>query len=1383
MNIRPVLTALLVQLSVALAMAQSTSTPHSSTSVAQGNGWTRVTDMPTSANQYFYALYEHGHEAWGVQTMNATHQTGTAMVLRDNSDPQTQPSARWILIPRATDRFVMVNSEQPAAFLQTEWDKPWFWHTSDNGAGDASWGEVRLHSLPESGTWQLEQAKYASYLGPWDVSIVCGNEFAGNRTQAEAPQFDLYQILRGRLFANSVTASQLASASATNPIDVTYLITNADAELRSTLGWDIVGMETQSNTAFTAKHATHYFQRWQPSGGLPNSRMSQTIAGLPNGEYRLTASAYYAGTGASIYANADATEVGAAGTYAVTTKVTDGALTIGGRLVGGTANYLCFDDFHLYYIGGADVEQTEDWTDHIVNPDFEDRLTGWTNDGFQSQTNNAFGEKHGSVYCEKWVSAGGTVAVATIEQTLSHLAAGTYTLTADAQNIQEGSATSVQTGAYIFAGDNQAEFGLPGRYSVTVTTADGTLRIGAMTRSATGNYVCVDNFRLVRRQSTDYATLHAQMDAYVQASIAISQHKGTPEEAELDAARQVVATLSTQQTTEGVAEAMQRLQTAIYDYQLSLASSADGIDMTDHIVNPDFEEKLSGWDGPGFQSQSNNDFTGKHLTTYAESWTPSTGRVADITLSQRILVPNGRYRLSASSHNINQQTAGTLQTGCYLFGEQTEAAANGKRVYSGGYKVQADTHSVEFVAIEGQALIGFRTRSCGGNWVAVDNFTLIYIGRDEQSLMDALGDRIGRAETLSGRHMNGERLSVLLSAIAAAREVGSTKGMEPVAIALREAMEAAESSADEYAALLSAIQAAEARYDAGRQGAASLQTSIDAARAVYNNTESQSADFASAQTMLQKAVLAYQIANATGAVPVVTTSDYIARGATGALGRSTVSGTGLLEKGFCWSTHRHPTILDETSTTTYASNGDLYLIQPLEPATVYYVRAYAVTKDYAVGYGEERKVVTLPMGNTTYWYNWGGSADENTRIDNALRECCKYYNNWSATTNFNISCSYGAGTPTADCSYGGSMRVGPNASYQRTGTILHESNHGVGIGTSSRWSNTALHDAGVWRGYRANRLLQFIENNPTATMKGDSQHMWPYGINGANEDTGSPLLYMANVMLTQAMHEDGIIPPGHGGCKPAYVFEQEDTVKYYITNEATSLTAGTGSPLARGVAYLTEDGNGKLVWSVPQWATATADDAYAWYTAYDPVRQLYTLRNARTGRYVSYANGFHTVAGAPTTTEYLHLMVARTESTLTTTAATLADRSYWILSGVDEAEPLALTAATSGATSSPRFDITDAATAQRWHLLTAQQVDRLSPVDEGILRFDFDRDNDVDMDDVTILRQLIFDQKIDPDQLRDIYRTTTPGRPVGMSADEYYDIFLMPLMLEYMMGK
>ena len=85
-------------------------------------------------------------------------------------------------------------------------------------------------------------------------------------------------------------------------------------------------------------------------------------------------------------------------------------------------------------------------------------------------------------------------------------------------------------------------------------------------------------------------------------------------------------------------------------------------------------------------------------------------------------------------------------------------------------------------------------------------------------------------------------------------------------------------------------------------------------------------------------------------------------------------------------------------------------------------------------------------------------------------------------------------------------------------------------------------------GDRVTELLRFWENDASSVLNGDGTHMWPYGINGAHEDTGSEMLYIGCALIAQALGEDGL-PPTGGFCTPAYAFNQEDTIKYYIKNE------------------------------------------------------------------------------------------------------------------------------------------------------------------------------------------------------------------------------------------
>ena len=125
----------------------------------------------------------------------------------------------------------------------------------------------------------------------------------------------------------------------------------------------------------------------------------------------------------------------------------------------------------------------------------------------------------------------------------------------------------------------------------------------------------------------------------------------------------------------------------------------------------------------------------------------------------------------------------------------------------------------------------------------------------------------------------------------------------------------------------------------------------------------------------------------------------------------------------------------------------MYYIQNLNPSTVYYMRAYVLTQDNAVGYGDILKVITIPKGTVSYSLSSNVTQEHYTRIDNAMASAVNYFNELTSIQGHRLSVNYGSGTPTAEASYGGWMRFGPSTSYQQTGTALHELGHTIGVGT------------------------------------------------------------------------------------------------------------------------------------------------------------------------------------------------------------------------------------------------------------------------------------------------------------------------------------------------
>lgn len=365
-------------------------------------------------------------------------------------------------------------------------------------------------------------------------------------------------------------------------------------------------------------------------------------------------------------------------------------------------------------------------------------------------------------------------------------------------------------------------------------------------------------------------------------------------------------------------------------------------------------------------------------------------------------------------------------------------------------------------------------------------------------------------------------------------------------------------------------------------------------------------------------------------------------GATHIFGRMTVTGIAsgnITTQGFCYSTtNKVPTVDDQVSNVFLSNQGRIYTLSGLTPSTVYYIRAYVKKGNGDIVYGDPVKAITRPQGGVSYGIRDGFPADALARIQSAAKQAVDLWNEYTGIRGLYVNIGYGASTPTADCSYGGWMRVGPNSSYQKTGTLLHEMLHAIGVGTISTWSNNSFlrsnTTSGYWLGARTTRAVRFWDNSTTSRLNGDATHMWPYGINGAHEDAGTDVLYIGNSVLAEALGEDGLAPTSSQFAIPAYVFEQEDDAKYYLKNEEDGLSS----------KFLRVDKTGNLQWKAMTAEEATANDSAAWHITFDPITCYYSLQNAATGRYMTYKtsgnNGIKTVeaSGELTAMEKFHFL-------------------------------------------------------------------------------------------------------------------------------------------------
>lgn len=498
------------------------------------------------------------------------------------------------------------------------------------------------------------------------------------------------------------------------------------------------------------------------------------------------------------------------------------------------------------------------------------------------------------------------------------------------------------------------------------------------------------------------------------------------------------------------------------------------------------------------------------------------------------------------------------------------------------------------------------------------------------------------------------------------------------------------------------INEATALYGDGTANAADvLLQAIQAAQVVMDDDEATIEQVDAAMEALTQAMDDFLWANPTGAVPTVVTDTRYARGATMAFGRMKVSGvvaSQISEQGFCWSESPEPTFRDNTTQRMLNNNGVIYWLEDLKPATQYYMRAYAVTKGRQVGYGDVIRFYTIPKGQIGFYIRESGDAGADQRIHDAAQTAVNWWNNLTEMKGFTTSIGYNPGVPTAECSYGGWMSVGSNQSYQRPGTIMHEMLHGVGVipWADTEWSRQNLRNgSGQWLGDRVTEVLRFWDNSATERLNGDSQHMWPYGINGASEDNGSDELYIGNGLICQALGEDGLQHTGQLYAEPYYAFAHEENTKYYIKCEDEKRGLYT--------SYLVPTGNNSLTWKVMGEDEALANDSAAWYFTFTPNNQYYQIRNAATNQYLTYSGGFKTVVRTtPTAMENIHLMKGRVD------VGETGMRAYWMIHPTSDWTPPCMQAEENGIVSAKTFNIANAATTQRWLILTQDDMNTLS---------------------------------------------------------------------------
>ena len=908
----------------------------------------------------------------------------------------------------------------------------------------------------------------------------------------------------------------------------------------------------------------------------------------------------------------------------------------------------------------ASAQEQLDMTKYITNPSFENGTKGWAVSGLGSQSNNLFVKadgtslKAGSNYMEKWVGTGGSVGSGSARQVLKDLPMGVYRLTVGAQNQDQGNKTRKCLGAYIFAGDQKTTVYTPDDYSVDFSYTAGDVEIGFVAESAQGNWIAVDNFRLYKTGDVSIDDAKAVLLTTLETANEFYGDGTGNNAAELKAAIDAAQAVYDAATdVAAIADAISRLKAAVEAYHLLNYNEEHPLDKTEYIANPSFENGTTSWTVTGLGSQGNMFFKKTDGSYYMEKWVGTGSKVGNASARQTLKnLPNGIYKLTVGAQNMDQGNEKRLCTGAYIFAGDQKTT-----VYT------ADDYSVKFSSIAGEVEIGYVAEDADGNWLAVDNFRLYQIG--DADVMGEIQRLIAAAEGLE-----------IPAEIAATYQLS-----QQITDALAAARALTESSTDkEISAAIIALQKA----------------------------------IADEEGLIAKALFAYHVNNPTegaGAAPKVTeTNHFVATGATQALMRATMTGTDLMEKGVCWSTEHHPTVLDNRTTKSFSLNGTVFHVKDLKPATVYYLRPYAMNKTYQVAYGDEVKIVTIDKGTCTW--DWDGGAPDdaaNARCRDAMKATIDYFNEWTGIKGFHLSGHFGSGTPTADCSYGGWMRIGPNAAYQAIGTVLHETGHGVGVGTQDRWFNENYH-SWVWLGRQANEVYHFLENqynNPDDVFVGDGMHGWganahyDWLVNGADKDTHQEFQYIGGMCIMRGLFIDGLCPTGsYPNGISGYTYNFDDAKKYFLMCKSTERGLGTSLLYQRNAT--------SLGWKENLMDEALSDSA-AWYMEYNAREGYYMFRNVATGRYMSHQSALTMKKLSSTSTnEFFQLIPDRKDVTIGTGKAKLTTHGYWVTWENGGSKAMNANKFTSsfgyGLVVQEDFDCTNSATSQQWIIISEDEL-------------------------------------------------------------------------------
>ena len=293
-------------LSLCLATASLAATAADYTTyLTAERGFTEVTstDAIIASPDYYYILCSAENTGLIVGVGHyeakpdwASEESKALRYISANTDPVLNLS-NFFTIEKSGNYIGLRNAVYSSDLFQTHDNAGYMYVNTYTDASLDEWSY--LTPTYQDGYWIFESGKYpissgnwaSGYLGPWNNTVAAGEPMALNRKNIDGDEAGHYRLFR--IAKSDLMKELLPTASDSNPIDATWLITNPSFETGDEQGWTLVGKE-DGNDEFKTRdygmtnkdgnYLMNAYQWWAPSLSV-----TQTVNHVPSGEYELSA--------------------------------------------------------------------------------------------------------------------------------------------------------------------------------------------------------------------------------------------------------------------------------------------------------------------------------------------------------------------------------------------------------------------------------------------------------------------------------------------------------------------------------------------------------------------------------------------------------------------------------------------------------------------------------------------------------------------------------------------------------------------------------------------------------------------------------------------------------------------------------------------------------------------------------------------------------------------------------------------------------------------------------------------------------------------------------------------------------------------------------------